>query len=250
MAASPKSAIDCMAARCESYSSWWSSTIRTARSRTSGEYLGAEERACLCGGEDVPWDGSLSGAGLPTALGAGRSGGHRAESEAAGELPGPEAAGSGPGSARTEPPGYLAERVWPPWPQLRQLAPQPRHHSTTATPPLPSSPAQKEAFFNGLLDPRRFHAVYFGAARITGKPRLQGRKLRRTAATAPKRSVARVSAALPVPILFTAQPVSPDRAQIRAALLEFVGELSRSDDRVHLVRVISRVDDFVSRALA
>jgi hypothetical protein len=99
----------------------------------------------------VPWDGSLSGAGLPTAAGASRLGGHRAESEAAGELPESEAPGSGPSSAAAGPLGDLAARGWPPQPQLRQLSSLPRHRATTAAALLLGLAAQKQAFFNGLL---------------------------------------------------------------------------------------------------
>jgi hypothetical protein len=140
---------------------------------------------------------------------------------------------------------------------FRPGAQKPQHLRRSTLPHTPTTVERRLQAFAAQLDPsiggldrRRFHAVYVGAARTTGKPRRQGRKLRRIAATAPKPSVARGPEALPVSILSTAQPVSPDRARIRAALLEFVGELSRSDDRVHWVRVISRVDDFVSMALA
>jgi hypothetical protein len=102
------------------------------------------------------------------------------------------------------------------------------------------------------MDPRRFHALYILPARQP-QPKQKARTPRQPAREAP---AAASSEPAPPPAPRPAaevrpdeRPPQPERQRIRIAFLELAHDLAESDDRAHWVRILTRLDEYVGRAV-
>jgi hypothetical protein len=99
------------------------------------------------------------------------------------------------------------------------------------------------------MDPRRFHSLYVIPARQP-QPKPRARRPRRPVRHGPAPTSAAPpppasSAPSPASEVRTERPSQPERQRIRSAFFKLAHDLAESNDRVHWVRVLTRLDEYI-----